>query len=270
LTHGHDKEARVDLQDKVAIITGALSDIGVATARRFIAEGAMLILSDSDPDALERLRQESAWPENRAVLVRTEGGREAEILAAVDQALVAHGRVDVLVNGAGLELGRSWGETDGAEWDRHLSASLTNVYRWCRVVTPHMKVRQYGKIVNIASSAGRYRSSYFPSGSSFRSGVAYASSQGGVLALTRELAFELAADGIYVNAAVLGLIETEQARHEWARLPVSVRDSILTESSLGRVGTPDEAAAVVCFLASERSSYITGSGIDVNGGWWVS
>jgi NAD(P)-dependent dehydrogenase (short-subunit alcohol dehydrogenase family) len=266
---GH-MEAWVDLQNKVAIITGALSEIGVATARRFIAEGATLILMDKEADALANLQQQNAWLEDRAVLVGNENSQEAEIRTAVERVVAAHGRVDVLVNNVSPETGCSWDKTDRVEWDRHVAAILTSVYEWCHVVTPHMKMRRYGRIVNISSSAGRYRSSYFLSGSSFRSGVAYASTQGGVLALTRELAFELAADGIYVNAAVLGLIETEQARHEWAGLPASTRESILAESSLGRVGTPDEAAAVVCFLASDRSSYITGTGIDVNGGWWVS
>jgi len=91
-----------------------------------------------------------------------------------------------------------------------------------------------------------------------------------VLALTRELAFELAAAGVYVNAVVPGLIETKEAKRNWEKLSEKTKSYVLAESALGRAGSPDEVAAVICFLASERSSYITGTAIDVNGGWWMS
>ena len=133
-----------------------------------------------------------------------------------------------------------------------------------------MAERRHGKIVNLAWSAGRYRSSYFPTGSSFRSGAAYASSQGGILAFTRELAFELGPQGVHVNAVVPGLIETREGDRDWEQLPEMAKSYILLESAVGRMGTPDEVAAVVCFLASDRSSYVTGTSIDVNGGWWMS
>jgi NAD(P)-dependent dehydrogenase (short-subunit alcohol dehydrogenase family) len=237
----------VDLQDKVAIITGARDDIGIATARRFLKEGATLVLDG------------------------TAGDPAVDIRATVDKALTDHGRVDILVNAAtGLDGGRSWSDTDHAEWERQAAAGPARVFEWCRAVSPHMVERRYGKIVNLAWSAGRYRSSYFPTGSSFRSGTAYAAGQGGILAFTRELAFELAADGVYVNAVVPGLIETREGKRDWESLSEAAKSYILLESAVGRMGTPDEVAAVICFLSSERSSYITGTSIDVNGGWWMS
>jgi NAD(P)-dependent dehydrogenase (short-subunit alcohol dehydrogenase family) len=213
----------MDLQDKIAIITGADDDIGMATARRSLKEGA--------------------------TLVEAAGDAAVDSRATVDKALAAHGRVDILVNAAAIP---------------------DQVFEWCRSVSPHMVQRKYGKIVNLAWSAGRYRSSYFPIGSSFRSGTAYASGQGGILAFTRELAFELGGDGVHVNAVVPGLIETREGKQEWEQLSETERSYILLESAVGRMGTPDEVASVICFLASERSSYVTGTSIDVNGGWWMS
>lgn len=237
----------MDLRNRVAIITDAHDDIGIATARRFLKEGATL------------------------VPVETTGDESVDIKGTVNNALATHGRVDILVNtAAGLDHGRSWGDTDRVEWERQAAAGPARVFEWCRAVTPHMAERRFGRIVNLAWSAGRYRSSYFPTGSSFRSGAAYASGQGGVLALTRELAFELGPDGIRVNAVVPGLIATREGKREWERLPETSKSYILLESAVGRMGTPDEVAAVICFLASERSSYVTGTSIDVNGGWWMS
>jgi len=256
----------VDLEDKVAIITGAGEDVGIAAARRFLVEGAMLVLSGTNAGALDALKLERSWLGRRVIPIAAEAG----ISTAIDEAIAAHGRIDILVNAAGLDEGRAWSDTDQAEWDRQVAAGPTRVFEWCRSVSPHMKKRKQGKIVNVAWSAGRYRSGYFPTSSSFRSGVAYASGQGAVLALTRELAFELAADGIYVNSVAPGLIGTRHAQEEWDRLSEKDRSYILAESALGRLGTPDELAAVICFLASERSSYVTGTSIDVNGGWWMS
>jgi NAD(P)-dependent dehydrogenase (short-subunit alcohol dehydrogenase family) len=261
----------VDLRDRVAIITGARDDIGVATARRFLAEGTTLVLQGADAETIGALELEPGWLGRRVIAVGTAGDAEADIRATVDEALAAHGRIDILVNAvAGLDDGRSWSDTDRAEWERQAAAGPARAFDWCRAVIPPMTERRSGKIVNLAWSAGRYRSSYFPTGSSFRSGAAYAAGQGGILALTRELAFELGPDGIRVNAVVPGLIATREGQQDWERLPETARSYILLESAAGRLGTPDEVAAVICFLSSDRSSYVTGTSIDVNGGWWMS
>jgi NAD(P)-dependent dehydrogenase (short-subunit alcohol dehydrogenase family) len=184
--------------------------------------------------------------------------------------LECHQHIDILVNCLGLGGDDSLAESDQTEWGRLPAGNLAGVFFSCRAVAPYMRERRYGKIVNIASSTGRYRSSYFRYRPPRPTDVPDASSQGGILALTRQLAFELAPDGIYVNAVVPGLILTEQRQIEWSRLDDRTRSDILAEVSLGRLGKPEEVAAVVCFLGSDRSSYITATAIDVNGGWWVS
>lgn len=261
----------MDLQDRVAIITDARDDIGVATARRFLKEGASLVLDAVDEETICGLELEPGWLGQRVIWAGSADDTPVDIRGTVDKALAVHGRVDILVNAAaGLGNGSSWSDTDRAEWDRQSAAGPARVFEWCRAVSPHMAEHRFGRIINLAWSAGRYRSSYFPTGSSFRSGAAYASGQGAILALTRELAFDLAADGIRVNAVVPGLIETREGKRDWEQLPETAKSYILLESAVGRMGTPDEVAAVICFLASERSSYITGTSIDVNGGWWMS
>ena len=267
---GQQLPGRVDGHPRVALITGAATDIGRATARRLAREGLAVVLCGTPWRLLDELSAEIRGAGGRGLVVEADVNKETEVQTAVLRAVGWQGYIDVLVNCAGIEECRSWEETDLSEWEGHLRANLTSVFLCCRAVTPHMRMRRYGKIVNVASSAGRYRSSYFRHGAAVRAGVPYASAQGGVLALTRELAFEVAGDGIYVNAVVSGLISTMQMAGEWSRLPEHVRKDILAETALGRLGEPDEVAGAIGFLASDASSYVTGTSLDVNGGWWMS
>jgi 3-oxoacyl-[acyl-carrier protein] reductase len=255
---------------RVAFISGSGSDIGRAAARRLARDGLAVVLCDTPLRLVDQVLAEVRDAGGRGLAAEADVTEEAAVRDAVLEAVTWQGRIDVLVNSAGIEDCRPWEATDLEEWERQIRANLTSAFLCCRTVTPHMRARRYGKIVNVASSAGRYRSSYIRHGATVRTGVPYASAHGGVLALTRELAFEVAADGINVNAVVPGLISTARMAREWSRLPESVRADTLAETALGRVGEPDEVAAVISFLASDASSYVTGTAIDVNGGWWMS
>lgn len=255
---------------RVALICGAAGGIGLATARRFAHDGLAVVLCDAAGGRLDEELAEVRGTGGQGRAVRADLTSEAEVRAAVLQAIDSHGQIDVLVNCASIDDARPWEETSVADWDAHLRADLTSVFLSCRAVTPNMRTRRQGKIVNIASSAGRYRSSYTRYSAAVAAGVPYASAHGGILALTRQLALEVADAGIHVNAVVPGLILTPRMKDEWSRLPEQVRADILAETALGRLGEPDEVAAVVSFLASDASSYITGAAFDVNGGWWMS
>jgi 3-oxoacyl-[acyl-carrier protein] reductase len=256
----------VELADRVAIVTGAAGAVGAAVARRFSGEGARLLLADDDGDALERVRRDLR---GGASAVAADPSAEPGARAIAAAALEQFGGIDVLVNAAGMAEEPPWDDAGAAAWDRRMRA-LAAAARCAEAVTPAMAARGRGRIVNVAASAGRYRSAWArPEGAAGR-GVAAAAAGGGVLALTRELALELGPRGIAVNAVVPGWIETEASAREWERLAEGARRDILAEISLGRPGRPDEVAGAVLFLASDAASYVSGSAIDVNGGWWMS
>jgi NAD(P)-dependent dehydrogenase (short-subunit alcohol dehydrogenase family) len=231
----------VELRDRVAVVTGADGAVGAAVARRFAAEGARVVPAREHEDAP----------------------------ALIDDAAARLGPIDILVNAAGMAEEPPWEEPGPAAWERRLRA-LTACARCCEAAATVMRVRGRGRIVNVAASAGRYRSAYARPGGVAGTGAAGAAAGGGVLSLTRELALELGPHGIGVNAVVPGWIATERSAREWERMSERARRDILAEISLGRPGQPAEVAGVVLFLASEASSYVSGCAIDVNGGWWMS
>lgn len=253
----------------VALITGAAGDIGRAAARRLARDGFAVVVCDAPRrdagQVVDHIRHGGA-----AYAVAARATDETDVHRAVREAVAWRGRIDALINAPGADDGRPWEDTGLDAWEQVLRDTLTKVFLFCRAVTPHMRARRCGKIVNIASSAGRYRSAYMRHAGPAGAGVGSASAHGGILALTRELGFELARDGIYVNAVAVGLIATARTNARWMRLPESVRKDTLAETALGRLGTPDEVAGVISFLASDASSYITATAVDVNGGWWMS
>lgn len=243
------------LRDRVVVITGGASGIGRTTAEYFRREGAVLVLGDARADALE-----AAVGELRAAGAKVVGERvdvrqyaDAERLAA--RAVREFGRLDVLVNSAGiggpLEL---FTQNDPAVWQDLLAINLLGTIHCCRAVTDQMSAQRAGRIVNLASEAGKGNEKRI---------VVYGATKGGVISLTRGLAVELGRFAITVNAVCPGVTRTPMTSYiddameqQWARM-----------YPLGRLGRPEDIAPMIVFLASDQASWITGQAISVSGGF---
>jgi NAD(P)-dependent dehydrogenase (short-subunit alcohol dehydrogenase family) len=258
-----------ELLDRVAVVTGAAGVVGAAVAQRFAEEGARLVLVDDDEAALARVRETLR---RRAVSVESlaaDLSSESQTAPLLARTLARFGQIDILVNAMGMTEEPPWDKPGPASWERRLR-SLTACVLCCEAIAPEMRRQGRGCIVNIAATAGRYRSAYARPEGVTGTGAPSAATSGGILALTRELSLELGPHGVTVNAVVPGWILTERSTQEWKRMSERSRRDILAEISLGRPGRPGEVAGVVLFLASDASSYLSGATIDVNGGWWMS
>jgi len=171
------------------------------------------------------------------------------------------GRIDILVNNVGGLVGGGRLDAPRAAWDATMSLNLTSQVLFMQAVVPSMKDRGYGRIVNIASNAGKYRSN------TGVGGVSYSAAKGAVLQLTRSAAWELGPHGITVNAVAPGSVLTEAGVREEQGLAPELRARVLRETPLGYFAAPHEIASIVAFLASDAASYVTGVTITANGGW---
>lgn len=240
-------------ENQVAIVTGSAHGIGEAIARRFAAEGAAVVIADLDQAAAESTAKEVVAEGGRAIGVACDVGRFAAVRAMVDRTVEEFGQVDILVNNAGdVTIAKHFLTTDEAWWDHFLTTNLKSQFLTCRLVAPLMAKAGKGCIINM-SSGGATRS--------HRGMVAYDASKGGVEALTRALALELAPYGIRVNSLAPGLIVTRSEHAE----PVADERRAKTVP-LGRGGTPADLAGPAAFLASEDAAYMTGSTLTVDGG----
>jgi 2-dehydro-3-deoxy-L-rhamnonate dehydrogenase (NAD+) len=239
------------LHEQVAIVTGAATGIGEAIARRLAAEGATVVIADLNLAGAEKVAA-SIGDGSFAVRVNVaDGGSIAEAVASV---MAKTGRIDILVNNAGIA-GRNapiWQQTD-EDWQRNIAINLTGVFAFCRAVVPHMRTRGYGRIVNIASIAGKEGNPNM---------TPYSATKGGVIALTKSLGKELATEGICVNAVAPAVVRTEILEQLTPEQVAYMTEKI----PMRRTGKPEEIAAVVNFLASPESSFVTGQCYDASGG----
>lgn len=251
------------LIDRVAIITGASGGLGRATALRFAQEGARLCLADRVPagEILELVRAEGA----SVIEVETDVTVAGSVQAMVERTLAEFGKVDVLVNIAGVSSHGASDDVDEAEWDRVLRGNLTSVFLCCKAVLPAMRERGYGRIVNMSSilgkNGGNPRPWIDPQEQKRAGNLAYGASKAGVHALTYFLAKENAHHGITVNAVAPGPIATHMTRN----FPQTLKNLI----PVGRMGQPEDVADAVAFLAGDSAGFITGEVMDVNGGAWT-
>ena len=244
---------QIDLQNRVAIVTGGARGIGRSIAERLLASGASVAIWDVDAAAGERTASElSAGGKAKAFTVDL--ANHASVLAAAAATAEAFGKIDILVNNAGITGGnaKAW-ELAPDDWHRVIDINLNGVFHCCHAVVPHLLRNGYGRIVNIASIAGKEGNP---------NAAHYSASKAGVIALTKSLGKELATSNITVNAVTPAVIATDMLQ----QMTQSHIDYMLSKIPMGRFGKKEEAAALVAWLCSEDCSFSTGAVFDLSGG----
>ena len=236
-------------EGRVAVVTGAARGLGQAIADRLAGDGYDVVYADVDAKGVEAAAA-ATGSIGVELDIRDFDSVEACLATAVDR----HGGVDVWVNNAALTIARSFFEIEQSEWDAVIETNLRGTYFGCRVAGLHMRERGAGRIVNLASIAGQRGASV--------NGVHYAASKAGIVAITRFAASELASSGVTVNAIAPAAIEGPSV----AAVPAETVEAMVRTIPVGRLGRPQEVAALVAYLASDEAGFVTGATYDINGG----
>jgi len=238
-----------DLSGQTAVVTGAATGLGEAIARRFTAAGATVAIADRDLAGAESVAQSLG-----SFAVEVDITKSASVRAASDAVLARTGRIDILVNNAGIagKAAPIWEQTE-EDWDLAIAINLTGLFNFCKAVLPIMRERKYGRIVNIASIAGKEGNPNM---------CPYSASKAGVIGLTKSIAKEVATEGICINAVAPAVIRTKILEQLTEQQVAYMTDRI----PMKRTGQPEEIAAVVHFLASPDASFVTGQCYDASGG----
>jgi 3-oxoacyl-[acyl-carrier protein] reductase len=249
--------AREELRGQVAVVTGSARGIGRAIALELARRGADLVITDIDEEQARRTAEEIASTGRRSLALRCDVAQRDEVTSLVSRAVEELGRLDIFVNNAGITRDTLLVRMTEAQWDLVLDINLKGTFFGCQAAAKTMMKARSGKIVNVASITGLIGNV----------GQAnYSASKGGVVALTRTVAKELAARNITVNAVAPGFIETEMTRE----LPEKARAAFLESIPLRRGGTPEDVAHLVAFLCSSEADYITGQCITIDGGLTIN
>jgi 3-oxoacyl-[acyl-carrier protein] reductase len=245
-----------DLTGKVAIVTGASRGIGRAISAALVRQGALVVLTDVLDDAVVQTAKELAEGGGKtdAAPLNVTDAQSAQAL--VELVLQRHGRIDLLVNNAGIARDQLLMRMKREEWDAVLNINLTGAFNCTQAVLRTMMRQRSGRIVSISSVVGQM-------GNAGQSN--YAASKAGLIGFSKSLAREVAGRGITVNVVAPGLIDTDMTK----ALPDAVREEWVSKVPLARFGTPEDVASAVCFLATDEASYITGQVLAVNGGMYT-
>lgn len=243
----------MSLEGKTAIVTGAAQGIGRAIAEALAREGADVAVCDLDPGRSQEAVATIAATGRRALNVKVNVADWDDVKAMVDQVVKEWGKVDILVNNAGITRDGLLVRMKEEDWNLVLQVNLNGTFHCTKAVLQPMAKQRFGRIVNIASIVGAMGNA----------GQAnYAASKAAVIGFTKTVAREYASRGITVNAVAPGFIDTAMTQG----LPAEVKDTLLKQIPLGRLGRPADIADAVAFLVSERAAYITGHILHVNGG----
>jgi len=250
---------RGELEEKVAIVTGGNSGIGRSISELFSQEGAKVVIADMQEG---EVAQNIVKQGGSAKFVKTDVRNSSQVQKLVDACVSEFGGIDVVCNNAGVGQNQPVSDTTEEDWDRIVDTNLKSVFLVSKYAVPRMVNRQEGVIVNTSSQLGL---------TALPGRGAYCASKAGVILLTRVLALEYAKYGIRVNCVCPGPIQTPMLEftHNQEADPAESRRNIISRVPLARIGMPDEIAQAVLFLASKRSSYITGQHIVVDGGYVI-
>ncbi len=239
------------------VITGGSSGIGAATVRRFVAEGAEVLIADLDLKAASTLANELG---DAVSAVKCDVRLEPEVKAAAETAYKRWDHIDILVNNAGSELNRAYDETTVDEWDRVLDTDLKGPWLVCKHFVPPMVERGSGSVINISSLNGLV---------GFPLSTAYGSAKGGLVVFTRDMAIELANTGVRINCVCPGVIDTGMMERWTDLMPDKneAKEMLAGTMPIGRMGKADEVAGAIFFFASADSSLCQGSVLSVDGGF---
>jgi 3-oxoacyl-[acyl-carrier protein] reductase len=243
------------LKDRIAIVTGAGRGIGRAIALALSRDGAQVTVSDVNLASAQSVTTEITARGGKSFAIEIDVSAETQVERLLNTTIVRFSKIDILVNNAGIISTGPILETTAEVWERTHAVNLKSVFLCTKAVLPKMMEQRSGRIINIASVAGKR-------GGGFFGNACYASSKGGVIAFTKGAAREAGPYNITVNAVAPAMISTEMI----SGMPADKRDSLLKSIPLGRSGSVEDVAAAVCFLASDGAAFITGEIMDVDGG----
>lgn len=239
------------LENKIAIITGGASGIGEATARKFSEEGAKVIIWDIDETKGQKLSNELG-----GFFLKVNTANYSEIEIAAKEINDKYGRIDILINNAGITRDSTIKKMTPEQWQQVIDVNLTGVFYCIKIISEYMLVNNYGRIINASSVVGIYGN--FGQAN-------YVATKSGLIGMTKTLARELGRKGITVNAVAPGFVSTEMV----SAMPANILDNMKSKVPIGRLGEPKEIANAYCFLASDEASYINGHTLSVDGGMTV-